>query len=204
MGKVYCSVYNGIGNQLFGYALGMFLSRKYNKELHIDLTKLNTINSLAKAGIKKDTPSKYELTRLGFNEPVRQFHPIEFLRKFPVLAPKSYAVVDFRNDHSLNRINGAKNIYSIGWGDLSVVEKVLPEMKKKFSLDFELKAEAGDVLNLIQQKNAVALHIRRTDYLYGKTGDRFGGICTDTYYQKAIRRIKNTVSNPFFVVFSDD
>ncbi|MFW5831903.1 MAG: alpha-1,2-fucosyltransferase, partial [Prolixibacteraceae bacterium] len=87
---------------------------------------------------------------------------------------------------------------------LSVVEKVLPEMKKKFSLDFELKAEAGDVLNLIQQKNAVALHIRRTDYLYGKTGDRFGGICTDTYYQKAIRRIKNTVSNPFFVVFSDD
>lgn len=204
MGKVYCSVYNGIGNQLFGYALGMFLSRKYHKELHIDLTKLNTINRLAKAGLKNDTPRNYELKRLGFNEPVRQFHPIEFLRKSAVFAPKSYSVIDFRNDRMTSNVTGAPNIYSIGWGDLTVVEKVLPEMKKKFSPGFELKVETKEMLNLIQKKNAIALHVRRTDYLNKKTGSRFGGVCTEIYYLNAIKYISNRVTDPYFIVFSDD
>ena len=204
MGKVYCSVYNGIGNQLFGYALGMFLSKEFKKELHIDLTKLNTINRLAKAGLKKDTPRKYELVRLGFNDPVRQFHPVEFLRKSSIFAPKSYTVIDSRKDRLISKVNGSPNIYSIGWGDLSVVKKVLPEMKKKFSPDFELSAENREVLNLIQNTNAVALHVRRTDYLNFKTGARFSGICTETYYRNAIKYINSVLTDPYFVVFSDD
>ncbi len=204
MGKVYCSVYNGIGNQLFGYALGLFLSREYGKELHIDLTKLNTINSLAKAGFKKDTTRKYELSLLGFNEPVRQFHPVEFLRKSTVLIPKNYAVVDLRKNRMNSKVNGAQHIYCVGWGDLSVVKKVLPEMKKKFSPGFKVKPEIKEILQTIQDRNAVALHVRRTDYLNGKTGVRFGGICTETYYQNAIEHVQKNTDDPYFVVFSDD
>ena len=203
MGKVYCSVYNGAGNQLFGYALGLYLSRKYGKQLHIDLTKLNTINALSKTGIKKDTARSYELAQLGFNEPVRQFHPVEFLRKSKLLAPKKYAIADFRNG-TMDELNGAQHIYSLGWGDLSVVKKVLPEMKKKFSPGFIVNRETEEILHTIRDKNAVALHVRRTDYLNGKTGNRFGGICTETYYQNAIEHIQKHTDNPYFVVFSDD
>ncbi len=41
MSKLYCSIYNGLGNQLFGFALGMFFAKNNNKRLVVDTTKLN-------------------------------------------------------------------------------------------------------------------------------------------------------------------
>ena len=203
MAKLFCSVYNGIGNQLFGYSLGLYISKKTGRELHVDLTKLNLINFLSSVGIKKDTPREYELPKLGFDSPVRQFHLQEFTRKIKWI-DHNY-VADFRtHTHLLDTVNPTQDIYTLGWGNLRQVKEVLPEMKKRFIPQFEISPEVEKTLQIIRESNSVALHIRRTDYLHHKIGKRFNGICTDEYYQNAVNHIKNQLSNPFFIVFSDD
>ena len=205
MSKVYCCVYNGLGNQLFGYALGMYVSRKLNKELHVDLTKLNTINFLSRLGLKKDTPREYELHKLGFENPVKNFNHYEFTRKYRLFNQKKCQIVDFRNGHEeVNLQDENQKIYTIGWGEFDRVKEILPELRKRLSPNFEITPEFERVNQLIQTKNTVALHVRRTDYLNPATGKRFSGICTDEYYKNAISFLKEKLTDPFFIIFSDD
>lgn len=51
---------------------------------------------------------------------------------------------------------------------------------------------------------SVSMHIRRGDYLNEENKAMFGNICTDAYYEKAIKIIEETVENPHFYIFSDD
>ena len=52
--------------------------------------------------------------------------------------------------------------------------------------------------------NSVSMHIRRGDYLDDKNRDMFGGICTEEYYEQAIKMIKEEVPDARFYIFSDD
>ena len=59
-------------------------------------------------------------------------------------------------------------------------------------------------LNLINNKNSVAIHIRRGDYLNDPKVRCIHGILGSDYYKKSINYIKKKVKNPFFFIFSDD
>ncbi len=51
--------------------------------------------------------------------------------------------------------------------------------------------------------NSVSMHIRRGDYLDDKNREMFGGICTEEYYEQAIKMIKEEVPDARFYIFSD-
>ena len=59
-------------------------------------------------------------------------------------------------------------------------------------------------LNLIKNKNSVAIHIRRGDYLNNPKVRYVHGILKEDYYKKSISYLKKRVKNPFFFIFSDD
>jgi hypothetical protein len=205
MSKIYCRIYNGIGNQLFGYALGLYLSKKYNKALFIDLAKLNQINFLSKIGLKKDTIRKYELEKLGFIHPFKKCYFWGSFININFLTGRNYLVADYRKSHiELGQVAQEKDISLIGWGDFNIVKEIIPEMRKRFQPNFELSSSILYDKKLIVENNSVAVHIRRTDFMDARIGKSFNGICTETYYQNAIDHIKREVENPFFVIFSDD
>ena len=205
MSKIYCRIYNGIGNQLFGYALGLYLSKKYNKALFIDLTKLNQINFLSKIGFKKDTIRKYELEKLGFIHPLKKFSFSGLFIKFKFLMSRKYLVADFRNSHvDLGRVSENKDILLIGWGNFNIVKDIIPEMRKRFKPNFEICSSILQDKKVIIENNSVAIHFRRTDFLDARIGKSFNGICNESYYKKAIDQIKTEVENPFFIIFTDD
>ena len=52
--------------------------------------------------------------------------------------------------------------------------------------------------------NAVSIHLRRGDYLTPGNQEMFGGICTEEYYERAVRYMKEHVEDAHFFVFSDD
>jgi hypothetical protein len=52
--------------------------------------------------------------------------------------------------------------------------------------------------------NSVSVHIRRGDYLNLENQEMFGNICTDAYYENAIRMVKNQIPDAHFYLFSDD
>ena len=51
---------------------------------------------------------------------------------------------------------------------------------------------------------SVSVHVRRGDYLDPENTAMFGNICTDRYYETAIRLMKEEVPGAHFYLFSDD
>lgn len=205
MSKIYCSVYNGIGNQLFSYALGLYLAKKHNKTLVVDLTKLHLINFLSRRGLKKDTPRQYELDKLGFLNPTYKFLALEFIKNKKWILGNKYLFADFRKTHhDLGNVPENQNIYCVGWGNFEIVKTILPDMQAIFRPNFVKTSRYLEAEKIIRSNNAVALHIRRTDYLHPKISSNFSGISTDEYYRNAVAHIKSKVEHPYFVVFSDD
>ena len=77
------------------------------------------------------------------------------------------------------------------------------ELLKAFKFNCEKDASLSEYLKKIP-RNAVSMHIRRGDYLTDKNACIYGDICTDAYYEQAIKLIKEKVNNPTFLLFSDD
>lgn len=56
----------------------------------------------------------------------------------------------------------------------------------------------------IEYENSVSLHVRRGDYLTEQNSKLYGGICTVSYYEKAIDLLQKKTTNAVFYVFSND
>ena len=205
MSKLYCNIYNGLGNQLFNYALGLYLSKKYNRKLVLNLTKLNSINFLAKIGLKKDTIRDFELDKIGFDDPVEQYKFLSLLRKFSWINNSKRIFTDFRRTHNESNLEiSDKDIYCTGWGDFKIVSEILPQMREKFNPRFEISKNVEKIKSLILSSNSVAIHFRRTDFLDPKISRYAMGLSTDVYYTNAVNYMNTHVENPLFVIFSDD
>jgi len=62
-----------------------------------------------------------------------------------------------------------------------------------------------DLLQLIETKNSVSIHVRRGDYVNDISWRSIlGDICNIEYYNNALKIINDNVTNPFFIIFSDD
>ncbi|MBQ8596770.1 MAG: alpha-1,2-fucosyltransferase [Lachnospiraceae bacterium] len=75
-------------------------------------------------------------------------------------------------------------------------EKIWEEIPEK------LKKTMKDYQEKITHSQAVAVHIRRGDYL--EVSEVYGGICTEDYYRKAISLLKERFPGAVFYVFSND
>lgn len=67
----------------------------------------------------------------------------------------------------------------------------------------------GNPLNQVMAQEmkgsvSVSVHVRRGDYLDPENTAMFGNICTDRYYETAIRLMKEEVPGAHFYLFSDD
>ena len=69
-------------------------------------------------------------------------------------------------------------------------------------IDPDAKQRMENYLEQIRGASAIALHVRRGDYL--TTSEVFGGICTQEYYVRAIKRVLAEVHDAVFFVFSND
>lgn len=69
-------------------------------------------------------------------------------------------------------------------------------------LDEGVKEKMERHLERIQSSLSISIHVRRGDYL--TTSQVFGGICTEAYYQSAVRRMLEDYPEALFFVFSND
>ena len=67
-----------------------------------------------------------------------------------------------------------------------------------------LTEQAEVLAERISDSPAVSVHVRRGDYLDASHGGMYTGICTEGYYQKAMDRIRKSVPDAVFYVFSND
>lgn len=71
---------------------------------------------------------------------------------------------------------------------------LLKELQLKRDLDL-----SGDLNAILKDRNTVSIHVRLTDFFRNPSM-----ICGQMYYSRAIDYIRSKVSDPYFIIFTDD
>lgn len=188
-----------LGNLMFDYALLLSMRSKYPKHegfLYRD----------------KDAPGKtgyfYELENI-FNIPASDFASEELMTHIKSLPPSLIQYVwekDFACRPSIS-LDGFLVTICIGyWQTETSFDNVKPEVRKAFSFNSNLlNGPTRQLAEKLKLQKAIALHVRRGDYLDSSHADMFINICTVDYYREALIMIRNHAGNNLLLYcFSDD
>lgn len=192
----------GLGNQMFQYAAGKALALNRKEDLVLDHRLFNSYKV-----------HDYSLDHFNIHTPslVNEifFKPISFSDKvkafiFHKKIFSKYVEKDLAYDQKLNSLS-EKNVYLQGYFQS---EKYFLNFEDQIRRDFEITSDLQDrtlkMLNNIESRNSVSLHIRRGDYISNPTANAVHGSCDLNYYYKAVAIIKSKIENPVFFIFSDD
>jgi len=167
----------GLGNQLFQWATGRYLSMKNNCELKFDLS-FYPMQTLRKVEIDQF---------LGVN--------LSAVNQFDIVKP----VIEVVDDFTFKEIeyDPSKILYLNGyWQNENYFDSIRETIKKDLVLDESEMCKLK--LTPLIDMNITSLHIRRTDYV---SSNGFHPVQSIDYYQKAIDIIGDY---DYLFVFSDD
>lgn len=195
----------GTGNQLFQYALGKKLALKNN-----DVLKLDTAG-LARANVVGDIYRPFALVDLNITKEIATAAEVKKL-KYPYgIFSKAWRYLCFKLSADKNTLfhphvlNFSGDIYLDGfWQSPLYFADIREALLKEFTLDRPLSAAAAAFADQIKNSTAVALHVRRGDYVKNPRVEKEFGPCTLSYFKSAMEEIEKTISNPTYFVFSDD
>lgn len=191
----------GLGNQLFQYAFGRFLSIKRDEDLILDKDIMTG---------KNDIYRQYGLGYFNINaRAVDTFKIKEF--KYPLgMISKLWRGIKSKIFKIYNigwnpKILNSKGIYFDGyWQSYKYVDPIRNELLKELTLVNSIDDKFSSVLGDIKNSNSVSLHIRRGDYINDPKTSQIHNICDLDYYDRAVKQIVDRVGNPVFYIFSDD
>lgn len=97
------------------------------------------------------------------------------------------------------------NRYLVGyWACEAYYADILPSLREEIRFPNGGDERNRGTMKEMAEQTAVSIHVRRGDYLDAENAAMFGGICTEAYYDAAIRYIKERCPGAVFYVFSDD
>ena len=196
----------GIGNQMFQYAIARSIANTNQTDFKMDVS-----------GFESYTLRQYELGHFNI---IEHFATTEEIQRYK--EKKSFCAAffgkllhnsqDYRYykekkvcnyDPGVFKLN--RNVYLDGYWQ---TEKYFKGIEHIIKNDFTVKTEPDeknrDLLNQIKNCNAVAVHIRRGDYVTNPQTESFHGTCSLNYYRRCVEIIAKKIINPHFFVFSDD
>jgi hypothetical protein len=202
---------HGLGNQLFQYAAGRALARRYGGSLRIacEHPAKQSTNGL---------PRPVLLDRFAVRAPVARKTRLDrlVLSLKPQLAPASRVVSAalraevIREDPpryvfhpNIELARRTKVAYFVGfWQSHRFAAEVEQELRDEFRLQAAPTGRNLEVANRIRAtRNPISLHFRRGDY-----ASAFGAsvILSTDYYERALRLVSEFAGDCTFFVFSDD
>lgn len=199
----------GLGNQMFQYAFASVLARKNNTKIVIE-------DSVYKLTEKKEgyTPRNFELSIFDNEYVFAKRSDTSLFSTFSIIQkvkkkinlnyPKIFNEPTF--EYSLKANSLKSPVFAIGYFQ-----------SFKYFIGFEsyirdlfvfpinrLSSKNTDLISILKNKNTIAIHIRRGDYINDIITNQVHGSCSFKYYEEAIAIIKSKIENPTLVFFSDD
>ena len=201
-------IWEGIGNQLFQYAYARSQLKK-NKCVFLDLDKAykEKFPTLRNNSIRENSIQKFNITVPSID--------VEKLEKYSYLERKTwmeqkifylaqngwwpYSFIEEKSEHYSRRIDKLKrNVYIKGWfQDIRYFKDIRKELLQELTPKKKIKIPLY-LLNMIKDKNSVAIHVRRGDYV------RLGRALPVAYYISAKKMIETKIKSPIYLIFSDD
>lgn len=202
-------IQGGLGNQMFQYAFASILAKKNKSKLLID-DSIYTFTD-KKTGF---TPRKFELSIFDCefcfakSKDKLFFYNLSLInkikKKLKLNYPKFYNEPEFEYSSKVNVLKYPIYFigyfqsfkYFVGFEDYVRELFVFPTNK--------LSQKNKDLIPVLKNKNTIAVHIRRGDYISDPVTNQFHGSCSLEYYTKAIAIVSKTIAQPTLVFFSDD
>lgn len=204
---IFTSIYGGLGNQMFQYAIGKSISTLRNVDFKIDSYKINNSNYISRDFSLKKFNISAELAEIS---EVKKFHNNKYLdfifgklyQKNIKLSNKIFEKKTFHFDKKMMCIsNGYLDGY---WQCFKYFEDIREILIREFSLVEEMDVENKFIYDKIKELNSISIHIRRGDYVKDKKNNAIYNVFGLEYYHNAIDFITNKMEDPYFFVFSDD
>jgi hypothetical protein len=177
----------GLGNQMFQYALGRTLALKHDRPLLLETSGLEGGSA---------TPREYSLDCFDIRPRFVTFNEIADVSAFSVSLTQQR-----RGFHP--------EIFELPPQPLLIVsglwisEGYFRDAAAVVRAEFTFRStKTNELVTRIQSSTAVAVHVRRGDYL-SSCGEHFGFVGAD-YYGRAIALLAHRLRAPHFFVFSDD
>lgn len=197
----------GLGNQMFQYCLYHYLSSEgysvyadtsfFRKEEAHEGLMLPEVFDI-KLNLMDEDKLDY-LIGINSSKLMKIFKRVPILRKIKFYREKKPFSFD-------EKMFNFKDVYLRGyWQSTKYIEKYESEIRNIFT--FKKFRNRKNILfsKKIENNNSVSIHVRRGDFFKNKKRiQRYGNICTNSYYKKAINIIKHKINDPIFLVFSDD
>jgi len=207
-------LYGGLGNQLFQYSIGRKLSIIHKTSLKFDISDFYKYKNMHKVGIGiKKFNIKFQVAK------PKDFDLCFFIKSnliIKLIKRISSRLFSYINDLFSKNYFYEKNYFKFYekyilykdayfhgfWQN----EKYFSDIRKTLIKEINLKPNRkkhSDLLNLIKNKNSVAVHIRRGDKTLKKNQSMFA-LPKLNYFIRSIEYMKKNLKNPFFLFFSDD
>jgi len=201
-------IWEGLGNQMFQYAYARALKEK-GVEVRIDLKKAYdwSFTKNPKHVLRHNSIQNYRLTipeidaeAYGKYAYLRRKTALDeclcWMGQHSFLKYKFYEEKDILYSDRLAVLDG--NYYVKGWfQDQRYFCDIRNILEQEFVPRQKIKISPA-LKTAMEDKESVALHIRRTDYV------KMQNALSLHYYDKAIEEIRKTYRNPIFLIFSDD
>ena len=188
----------GLGNQMFIYAFYLQMRKRFSGT-RIDLSDMRHYHA----------HNGYELDRV-FGISDREFCIAKPLKK--VLEFLFFKVILERKQNletmeAFTKSYAYPFLYFKGFYQSERFFKdVEGEVRQAFAFDLnKANAESQTLARQIQENpHAVSLHVRRGDYMEPKFYKRYGTVCSQAYFQRAVEMMLAQVPQAHFYIFSDD
>jgi hypothetical protein len=190
----------GLGNQMFQFAAGYAIARKYNVKLSLDLKRFNHRSNHDNFQLQNvfDIYSKVEFLDNPVNFRFINFK--EILNKINITYHK-FKEPHFHYAHEM--LNIPKHSLLNGyWQSELYFKSYSQEIRKIFNFCNKLDKKNLLIANDINKNNSISIHIRRGDYLLKQNNNLYTDL--SEYYIKAIEDSAKYFNNPKFFIFTDD
>lgn len=209
---VIVKIVGGLANQMFPYATGRRLAKVLGTTLKLDISDyaengrdyLGRVYSLGVFNIDEQIATEEEikaLTELPVTSVERAFRKV--FRKKP-RRPAGY-VKEKGYTFDPHILSLPDDVYLRGnWNSPKYFSDVTSLIRQEFTFRAAATGRNLELAEEIQAGNSVSLHVRRGDYVANSNTNQIFGACGLDYYYRCIDFLTQTISNPYFFVFSDD
>jgi hypothetical protein len=207
------SIYGGLGNQMFQYALYLFLTSNGVKS-NISFSNFLIQNhhngfDLSRAfNIELSVQNRILFYLLEHADPLIKNRYVNFVLRKTIPEIQKYNLTIYKEKEEFKMDKNILNVKSaliIGtWQSHGYYNGIRDIVLKEFTFIKPDDNINKAIINLIQNTNSVSIHIRKGDYLNNRWVRTHYVIKKLDYYYRAIQYINSHVSEPAFFIFSDD
>jgi hypothetical protein len=208
---VIVKISGGLGNQLFQYSFGKYLSKLLNTKVKYDLQTNRKLRNFtpreiesAIFGSETEIATKPEIKRMKFfTKGIPERLERKMIQKMPFLNNSFFVESPFAK--RLKTSYFRDDCYYDGyWQSYKYPISSEASLFNKESIIKALTETNKEILKNLSNNLSIGLHIRRSDYLSNKKNASIFEECGKKYYEKAIQYFSSNYTNSVFYIFSDD